>query len=301
MKKFICLVLAAVIIIVGLYACTGKDNTSTAESADTSGIASSEALDNSDNNSSVLDNEKNDELEKEIDRLEILLQTAENEKESLSNQINELEEQIEDLKYQIKRYKYDHFPSDIYVKDGVYMSLHKEELNEVLSIKYSDDSIVDIVKLGYISTIKISPDRSKVILNNFEFEVNAQVFLYDVDNKKTKELLMPNLPQYYTPSRMSWLDNRYFLFVVQYDAGTIVRGGDVYIYDTQTDNYRKIIGRDHYLFQICDIDVYKDDFCVFTSILYEETLNEYETFFNILTFDEIYELINKGTTINFSN
>ena len=229
------------------------------------------------------------ELESEITRLNTLLSTTNTEKESLAEIIIDLEKQIEKLKYQIKR-------KEFYLKEGICLTLYQEPALHRLSIKYKDNSVVDIIELYFITEIEPSPDGSKVILNDFDQEETARVYLYDVDERKTQELLI-KLPDFITVSRMKWLDNRYFMFIAQSNAGTFAKGGDVYVYDTQTDNYKMIISRTNTDYQISNMDVYADSFCVFTSILYEKTFSSYQSFYHIITFDEMYNLIKSSKVL----
>lgn len=173
--------------------------------------------------------------------------------------------------------------------------LSKSGYNYVLNLLI-DNHIEKIHEDYYISYIKPSPDRRKIIFNNFEMEVTAKVYLYDVESKQKKELVMP-LPEFRTASYMGWLDNRYFLFIVQFDQGTIVRGGDLYVYDTNTDQCRKIIGTESQYMEISSFEFYNDDFILFQCVLHDVKLENTDNQYYIVTVEEIKNLINNGKTM----
>jgi hypothetical protein len=159
-----------------------------------------------------------------------------------------------------------------------------------------DNHIEKIYEDSYISSINPSPDRKKVIFNNFDWEVTAKVYLYDVESKQKKELVM-NLPEIRTASFMGWLDDRYFLFVVQFDQGTVVRGGDLYVYDTDTDQCRKIIGTEMERIEICSFESYNDDFILLQCVLHDEALTRTDNQYYVVTVEEIRNLIDNGKTM----
>ena len=138
-------------------------------------------------------------------------------------------------------------------------------------------------------------------INNFEWESKANVWLYDVEKRKTRELPITNIPAHTTVANMEWLDDRYFLFIVQFDSGTIVRGGDVYVYDTKTDQYKAIVINNDNKFQTSDFDVYNQDFVIIHSYLYDDQYYYTEDKYHLLTHDEIYDLIKNNKTIDLSS
>lgn len=170
-----------------------------------------------------------------------------------------------------------------------------------LQIKFPDNTSARIFEdLDFITYYQISPDGTKVIADDFEYEFNATICIYDVAKRETTKLTDLKLPENMTPAYLQWLDNRYFMFVVQFDHGTVVRGGDVYIYDTQTQKYQPLIKNSSRLFQTYSFDVYGDSYVVVNSLLYEKTMNFTEPKYNILTVKEIYDHIKSGKTIDLS-
>ena len=218
----------------------------------------------------------------------------EHETETLKKQIKELEEQINTLKNQST----ESVLKVINLNDKNRLYLVQSGYEYVLKAQIGDQ-VAKIHNDYYISKIEASPDCSKVIFNDFQMEARANVYLYDVKTQQKKELSMSELPKNTTASFMKWLDNRYFLFVGQLDHGSVVRGGDLYVYDTETDKYKKIIGTEDEYTQISSFDVYGDSFILVTCEVYEETWNDTIKQYYTVPIDEISNLIsnNKTTTL----
>ncbi len=150
-------------------------------------------------------------------------------------------------------------------------------------------------------TYSLSPDATRVIADNFSLEGGSTtVYMYDIRTDSLSELALPDLPIAYAPSYLEWLDERYFLFVLQLDHGTVSRGGDVYVYDTDTGEYRRIVANPEKRFQISEIHTYGNDFVVFESVMYDETMNFTVPKHNVLTCDEIMQLIRGKSEIDLS-
>jgi hypothetical protein len=267
------------------------DENSDESTNESSNENSNESLDENSETNSV----KIEELESEIDRLNNLLSAADNEKEDLSNQISDLKEDKESNNTLVSQKR-------IWLKGG-YLIL--KEYNTApyytLSMVYIGETVVEVIELHQIWTVRASPNGTKVILNDFLEEYTAHVYMYDVEKRETKELLMPDLPSERTVEDMEWLDDRYFLFVVQFDDGLAVRGGDVYVYDTETDEYKAIIkSEDYWKFQTEDFDVYRNDFVIFNSWLGDGHANFTEKKYHMLTYDEIYDLIKNNKILDLS-
>ena len=297
MKNFAFLI--SFVLILTLFACNKENNE---ESFDNSGINSTGKAENSQSIDASESSETNsvnvEELESEIDRLNLLLSDTNSENEDLLKQISDLKDTIEHSSSSIVSQK------RIYLNGTAYLLL-KEYLTAPyysLSIVNKPDNTEDeIISLNYFWSLRVSPDRTKVIFNDYQAEYTAHVYMYDVEKQETKELLMPDLPEYRTVANMEWLDDRYFLFIVQYDTGLVVRGGDVYVFDTKTGEYKAIIkSEDYWKFQTEKLDVYSEDFVIFNSWLGDGIANFTENKYNILTFDEIYDLIENNNVLDLS-
>ena len=161
-------------------------------------------------------------------------------------------------------------------KDGVLTEFHREE------------DFVD----GYMDVyFDLYPDTRRVILNNYTWEEPSDVYLYEASTGEKRQLDMSRLPRNELVTEMKWLDGRYFLFVSQFDHGTIAIGGDVWVYDTETDDYFRIVAREDGDMQISYIKVY-DGMVLFTMYYYvDDAYDETETHYYALSAEEVYQLI----------
>jgi hypothetical protein len=178
-----------------------------------------------------------------------------------------------------------------------------EKFRVILYLRYPDGETVEITrknlnKDGYIVP---SPDGKHIAYNNYSWEFNTPIYLYNVETKETRTL-PTSLPEDETPSAMCWLDSRYLLFVCQFDHGTIVQGGDVYYYDIETDKHGKIIETDDPgMLQINDFHRY-DDFILLTATqLEEEYLDPIDDKYFTVTYEQIYDLIETGTLLTLKS
>ncbi|MBR6553600.1 MAG: DUF4652 domain-containing protein [Clostridia bacterium] len=161
-------------------------------------------------------------------------------------------------------------------EDGKYVEFHRE---------------ADFVD-GYMDVyFDLYPDTRRVILNNYTWEKPSDVYLYEASTGEKRQLDMSRLPRNELVTEMKWLDGRYFLFVSQFDHGTIAIGGDVWVYDTETDEYFRIIAREDGDMQISYIKVY-DGMVLFTMYYYvDDDYDETETHYYALSAEEVYQLI----------
>lgn len=177
-----------------------------------------------------------------------------------------------------------------------------EKFRVILYLRYPDGETVKIANIvsndGYIVP---SPDGKHIAYNNYSWEFNTPIYLYDLETKETRTL-PTSLPEDETPSAMCWLDSRYLLFVCQFDHGTIVQGGDVYYYDIETDKHGKIIETDDPgMLQINDFHRY-DDFILLTATqLEEEYLDPIDDKYFTVSYEQIYDLIETGTLLTLKS
>ena len=170
-----------------------------------------------------------------------------------------------------------------------------ENFHQTLYLRYPDGETVKIANIvsedGFIAP---SPDGKHIAFNNYSWEYNTPIYLYNVETKETRTL-PTSLPEDETPSAMCWLDSRYLLFVCQFDHGTIVQGGDVYYYDIETDKHGKIIETDDPgMLQINDFHRY-DDFILLTATqLEDEYLDPIDDKYFTVSYEQIYDLIETG-------
>ena len=177
-----------------------------------------------------------------------------------------------------------------------------ENFHQTLYLRYPDGETVKIANIvSKDGSIAPSPDGKHIAFNNYSWEYNTPIYLYNVETKETRTL-PTSLPEDETPSAMCWLDSRYLLFVCQFDHGTIVQGGDVYYYDIETDKHCKIIETDDPgMLQINDFHRY-DDFILLTATqLEEEYLDPVDDKYFTVTYEQIYDLIETGTLLTLKS
>lgn len=231
-----------------------------------------------------------EELVKENRRLDGVAGSA----KELEQKISEMTNKIADL--EAKLALYNGIKVDISDDEYIYMTNIFDGVIERVNKK--DNTRKAIFKDDTVRYLCASPDKTRVIWNNFDFEVIAVVHMYDVAKDTVSVVEMKNFPAQRTVSAMEWLDNRYFLFVMQLDAGTIVRGGDVYVYDTENGSYQQLIANSNWRMQTEGFTVYPEIGVLFSSQLYEETYNFTEVKKHYFTMEEIYDLIKSGKTVD---
>lgn len=186
-------------------------------------------------------------------------------------------------------------------RGGVYVMEFRDE-NRDFSVRYyitTEDGLQEFHREGdyvdgYMDVygyVTGSGDARRVILNNYTWEKPSDVYLYEASTGEKRQLDMSRLPRNELVTEMKWLDGRYFLFVSQFDHGTIAIGGDVWVYDTETDDYFRIIAREDGDMQISYIKVY-DGMVLFTMYYYvDDAYDETETHYYALSAEEVYQLI----------
>ena len=194
----------------------------------------------------------------------------------------------------------------LWTDDGtVYHVEDPSTFEERLYIKHNDGSVTEIFAGSTIEYVGISSDRKKLIWNDYEWEYNATVYIYDIETGKLTVQPMDDLGENDTPSFMAWFDERYFLFVVQFDHGTIAVGGDVYVYDTEADTYRKLIGVEDPRMMIASFERRWETLMdapaplLFSVAYYDEGYAEHEELLYGMTHEELLVLIENGETLTF--
>ncbi len=248
------------------------------------------------------------ELESKISSNDAMLSDKLDEIEGLYSQINALTDRIQELENKLKNAT--SFGSGtVAYSSGKYYTNHQlvlthyrrgsEEQLELKALLTGESCEILTTEGRGVSYYELSPKATKVVYDDFEYEASTTVYLYDVESKATKTLDLSALPENRTAAGLQWLDDRYFMFVVQLDHGTIVRGGDVYVYDTQTDKYQPLIVNSSSPFQTFAIDSYEKLF-VIKSFLYDDTMNFTTEKYHTMTADEIYALIEGNKTVDLS-
>ncbi len=303
MKKAIAIALFASLLL-GMWGCAPAEESKREQSKTEQSVSEISVLESSVTEDST--DEEKDALQAEIDRLKEELSQLNEEIESekqaaitLRMQISDLEERIVSMKSSVILRSIPIKGDSVFDNDRVLLvqDISGESLEFVLYLRYDGGETVEIGRNlvfwnGYIDP---SPDGKQIVMNDFSLENESTVYLYDVENRVNRELSF-DLPQDRTVSAMRWLDERYFLFVSQLDHGSVVRGGNVYYYDTETDTCGLIIDPSTPLLQINEFDRY-DDFMFMTAALYEETYNFTDDKHFAVTYEQIYDLIENGKVL----
>ena len=156
-----------------------------------------------------------------------------------------------------------------------------------LTLCRADGSEAEIYAGGSLTSIAVSPDESKFCLTNFSIEGSSDAFWYDAETETLTEIGKDGLVPNCGASAFAWLDDRYFLFLSQFDHGTLSLGGDVYVYDTEACAYAPLIDcaprvqitaflRPTYSDYRPDWDVGSLDYILFQAVIWDETWNEIE-------------------------
>lgn len=195
----------------------------------------------------------------------------------------------------------------LFQKYGVYAMEFRDE-NRDFSVRYyitTEDGLQEFHREGdYVDGnmdvyFDLYPDSIRVILNNHTWEEPSDVYLYEAATGEKRQLDMSGLPRNELVTTMRWLDGRYFLFVSQFDHGTIAIGGDVWVYDTETDEYFRIIAREDGYMQIADMTVYDGMVLFHVPYYIDDAYSDTEMHYYTLSAKEIYELIDTRNEITF--
>ncbi len=236
-----------------------------------------------------------EELVKENRRLDGAAGLAESSVKELEQKISEMTTQISGLEAKLAQHGEG---VRVDISDDEYIYMTSIFGGDIERVNKKDNTRKTVYKDGTVRYLCASPDKTRLIWNDFDFEVIAVVRMYDVAKDAVSVVEMKNFPKQRTVAAMQWLDNRYFLFVMQLDSGTIVRGGDVYVYDTENGSYQQLVANSSWLMQTEGFTVYPDNGVLFSSQLYEETYNFTEVKKHYFTMEEIYDLIKSGKTVD---
>lgn len=89
---------------------------------------------------------------------------------------------------------------------------------------------------GYSSYPEVSPDKSRIVfIDPDEWETLRALSIYDITKDSLAIILESNENGSNTPKVVKWLDDRYLLVIMGYAYGTVSLGGQLYIYDTETE------------------------------------------------------------------
>lgn len=116
---------------------------------------------------------------------------------------------------------------------------------------------------GYVA---ISPDGETVAFNNFEREGETETYLYDLSENRKRKLYLCDPEEDKTVSFLGWLHDQKLLFVVQLDHGTVVQGGELWCFDTETGKIRPVFYTADPRLQITSFEVGKKEGKLFETV-----------------------------------
>ena len=180
-----------------------------------------------------------------------------------------------------------------------------DDYRYTLNMIYKGDNGIEnvIIHKDYqpIYNMAISPNGKTLVFTNFEMEGYAATFLYDIETGEKQELSLTDaLPLNHAAFAYCWLDDRYLLMAEKLDRGTIAVGGDIYVYDTETEQCSALIVASQPELQFQQIDMLNDELILIKAALYEETYYFTEDVFFTVKTDRLYELIENGGSMTIS-
>ena len=304
MKKLITFTLA-IFVTVGLLSGCAQDNTE-----DISRISELEAQVGSlEDSMSALESEK-EELDSKLSGAESEIDSLTEENKRLTDELSEadsenetLKEQLEQDKAALKEVHIEHLRSG--KKLFFTYRLHAPtDSHAVLTLRREDGSETEIYSSYHeLSSYDISPNDSKIVATNFSVEGPSYSFWYDIETETLTDISNDGLPANNGASDFVWLDERYFLFISQFDHGSLSLGGEVYVYDTQTNTYRLLI-KNESLIQITSlqIDSYahgQRDIVFFRAVVWDNTLNYTTQKSFTVSIEKLKEMIVDGEAMTY--
>ncbi len=258
--------------------------------------------------------EENEQLLEEyidlIENYELQLDAAKNTAAEQSKRISERESEISELKYQLSEaarkmelIKLNTFSIYEPLPDNSAMLICRKQFDgsAYMMIKKQGEDEKELY-YGGITYYAVSPDSKMLVLDDYLPEESYTCYaVIDLETHETKFNYMYGLPNGESAAYLEWLDGRYFLFVSHRNVGMNLRGGDVYVYDTETDKYQPLVLLGDQSLQVIDMKTYPDAFVAFRTLKYDETKTHTQEDYYTLTADEIYELIKNNKTVDFSD
>lgn len=188
------------------------------------------------------DSAKIDELTAELEELGKQRDRFESEKDELESKLAELQ-------------KFEKETAAFRTYDIANGKIYYYKHSQLVAVYDNGESKVLHEFVGGLASVDQSPDKTKLLISDFDLEGEFSLYLYDADTDEKKEITITGLEPNHSPSNVCWLDDKYFLFVEQFDHGTSTFGGTVYYYDTETDTFGQVIDVDVRTLQIAAVDM----------------------------------------------
>ena len=184
-----------------------------------------------------------------IDELTAELEELGKQRERLESEKGDLEAKLAELQ------KYEKEAAAFRTYDIANGKIYYYKHSQLVAVYDDGKSKVLHEFVGGLASVDQSPDKTKLLISDFDLEGEFSLYIYNADTNEKNEICINDLEPDHSPSHVCWLDNRYFLFVEQFNYGTSTFGGTVYYYDTETDTFGQVIDVDVRTLQITAVDM----------------------------------------------
>ncbi len=133
--------------------------------------------------------------------------------------------------------------------DGVTINLYEGKYGKVEYLKGRNPQILfykpsggkaQLVSNDLPSAPVMSPTNKRMAyLSPFEWEMRSNLHIFSLEKADTETTLtidqiagFRNVVSSITPKKLLWLNERYLLMIMQFAYGTVARGGNLFVYDT---------------------------------------------------------------------
>ena len=130
----------------------------------------------------------------------------------------------------------------------------------------------------------INSSKDKVVfIDNYYWEAIGNVWVYDVNKEKSEIIIKSTTGDQQKPKSLTWYDDNKLLVVIGYAYGTVSVGGDLYIYDFDSEELSLIITTDINT-EIIDTEIVSDGIKV-NYAKFNENMTEYEVESEIISIE----------------
>lgn len=195
-------------------------------------------------------------LRSELAECSVALQDAANKIAQIEGEKSALDIRIVDLESKLAELqKFEKEAAAFRTYDIANGKVYYYKHSQLVAINDDGESKVLHEFVGGLASVDQSPDKTKLLISDFDMEGEFSLYIYNADTDEKNEIRINGLAPNHSPSHVCWLDDRYFLFVEQFDYGTSTFGGTVYYYDTATDAFARVIDADINKIQIAAVDM----------------------------------------------
>lgn len=205
---------------------------------------------------------KNELFESEVDRvvLEESLLEVSNECEGLRSNKAELEKSLLEMIEKLENVTTDLQQEPENQDDEIPYYIRYNEKFEIIyqlpnaiKIHYGDNKTIlveknnekiEIIDKGINNRFASIPllsssNKEMVYIAPYEFELNGDVYIYNFENETNRKIVdvsSVNLERDDTAKVLKWLDDDRLLIIIGFAAGTVSRGGDLYLYNFASED-----------------------------------------------------------------